>query len=246
MVDRVFIVGIQRCGTTFLYHLLDNHPQIVMAKPVRPEPKVFLSDSVTGDPSGYDALLFPDKPPEQMRGEKSTSYLDHEPALRRIAVTFPDAFYLVVLRDPVERALSHYRFSVDNGLETRSVEEAMLQDIEGREPAYDSKLSVSPFRYVRRGRYYEQLLTLARQVPYENTRVVLFEALLADPALVSGIYRFLRVDDHPNATVDPRETNTSVATIDVSTRVRQVLRDYYAPLNQALAGFLGRELDVWQ
>ena len=105
MVERFFIAGIQRCGTTFLYHLLDSHPQIAMAKPVRPEPKVFLTDSFTSDPDGYDALLFPENPSAQVRGEKSTSYLDHDAALRRISVTFPEAKFLVLLRDPVERAL---------------------------------------------------------------------------------------------------------------------------------------------
>ena len=59
MVERAFIVGVQRCGTTFLYHLLDQHPQITMARPVRPEPKVFLSDSVTGDAAAYDTKSFP-------------------------------------------------------------------------------------------------------------------------------------------------------------------------------------------
>ena len=62
MADRCFIVGVQRCGTTYLYHLLNDHPEIVMASPVRPEPKVFLHDRVTGDPAGYDRLVFPHGP----------------------------------------------------------------------------------------------------------------------------------------------------------------------------------------
>src|SRR5262245_35557105 len=40
------IAGAPRSGTTWLYHLLDRHPQIYMARPVRPEPKFFLVDEL--------------------------------------------------------------------------------------------------------------------------------------------------------------------------------------------------------
>jgi hypothetical protein len=43
--DHFFIVGAQRSGTTYLYHLLSEHPSINMATPVWPEPKFFLIDT---------------------------------------------------------------------------------------------------------------------------------------------------------------------------------------------------------
>ncbi len=246
MVDRVFIVGIQRCGTTFLYHLLNSHPQIAMATPVRPEPKVFLSDSVTGDPGGYDALLFPDDPAAKLRGEKSTSYLDHDPALRRISATFPEAMYVVALRDPVERALSHYRFSVENGVEHRSVEEAITGDLEGREPDYDQSISVSPFAYVRRGRYLEQLLRLERYATYDRMTVVISEELALEAIKVADVFRLLGVDSSFRTPVGTLPTNQSQLSLHITPSLRDTLQSYFAPLNADLESYLGRALDGWQ
>jgi hypothetical protein len=246
MTDRIFIVGIQRCGTTFLYHLLDSHPQIAMAKPVRPEPKVFLNNLVTGDPGGYDALLFPDDPEAKVRGEKSTSYIDHDAALRRIGATFPEARYLVALRDPVERALSHYRFSVDSGLEHRSVEEAIIGDLEGREPEYDRSISVSPFAYVRRGHYLEQLLRLERHTHQTHIKVVINEELGEDGAEVADAYRFLKVDPSVRPRTCAIPTNKSTSQTHLPPSLRRTLQDHYAPLNAELEGYLGRALDRWQ
>ena len=46
MTRHFFIAGAQRSGTTYLYRLLDEHPEIEMAKPERPEPKFFLLDEL--------------------------------------------------------------------------------------------------------------------------------------------------------------------------------------------------------
>ena len=64
---------------------------------------------------------------------------------------------LVLLRDPVQRALSNWRFSTDHGLETRPVEEALRADLDGEQPWDPAATSVSPFAYVRRGRYADHL-----------------------------------------------------------------------------------------
>ncbi len=84
--EHFFIVGAQRSGTTYLYRTLDEHPEIEMAKPVRPEPKFFLQ----GDLSAYThddylGLFFGNKAGAKLRGEKSTSYIESEHAARQIS-----------------------------------------------------------------------------------------------------------------------------------------------------------------
>ena len=246
MTERCFIVGVQRCGTTYLYHLLNDHPEIVMASPVRPEPKVFLDDRVAGDPAGYDRAIFPADPAGTVRGEKSTSYLDHERALERIEKTFPHARYLVALRDPVERALSHYRFSVAAGVERRDIATAVRDDIAGKEPSYDDTISVSPFAYVRRGNYVDSLRRLGRYVAQEHVHVVVLEELVDDPTVRTQVYRYLGVDDGHVADVPPTATNSSNSGSVLPARVRSVLQEYFAPLNAELAAYLGRAIDRWQ
>jgi hypothetical protein len=154
MNDHFFIAGAQRSATTYLYHLLAEHPEIEMAQPVRPEPKFFLVDELFEHGLAYyRERFFPGKPGARLRGEKSTSYMESEIAAQRIARCFPESHILFLLRDPIERAISNYWFSVNNGLESLPLEEAFRRE-EERWQQYDrSRVSVSPYAYLRRGRY---------------------------------------------------------------------------------------------
>src|SRR5262245_37213050 len=117
MHDHFVIIGAQRCGTTYLTRLLDEHPDVEMAKPFRPEPKFFLDDGAFGRGlDHYDARFFTDDR-ARVRGEKSTSYIESELAIERIASLLPDAQVVVVVRDPVSRAVSNHRFSTEHGVE---------------------------------------------------------------------------------------------------------------------------------
>ena len=112
VTDYFLVVGAQRCGTTYLRTLLDEHPSIVMATPSQPEPKVFLDDDVVRRGlEWYDATWFAGAPAGALRGEKSTSYLE-VPALRSTgcAPCSGTRWILVQLRDPVARAVSNWRF----------------------------------------------------------------------------------------------------------------------------------------
>lgn len=245
--ERVFIVGAQRCGTTYLYRLLDSHPDIAMAAPVRPEPKIFLSDAVTGDPDAYDALLFPAAPSARVRGEKTTSYLELAVALDRIAATFPAAHVVVVVRDPVERALSNHRFSVDHGLEDLSADDALLADLDGRERPYDrSRISVSPYAYVRRGHYLRYLRQVERRFPAERVHVVVFEDLVAGDDALRRLYGALGVDPTHCPRVTGTVTNASHAAVTLADTTRARLREHFAGPNAALARHLRRPLNAWQ
>ena len=61
MTEHFFIIGAQRSGTTYLYHLLDEHPEICMARPLRPEPKFFLKNELYARGlEYYETCYFPD------------------------------------------------------------------------------------------------------------------------------------------------------------------------------------------
>jgi hypothetical protein len=75
MHDHFVIIGAQRCGTTFLSHLLDEHPDVEMAKPFRPEPKFFLDEEQFARGLDYYDRRFFTEDRTRVRGEKSTSYI---------------------------------------------------------------------------------------------------------------------------------------------------------------------------
>jgi hypothetical protein len=155
---HLLIIGGQRCGTTLLYELLDGHPEIAMAKPRRPEPKVFLSDELSSQGiDWYHSTFFGHATDEVVYGEKSTSYIEDPDASTRAAAMLGAATIVVQLRDPVTRAVSNWRFSTRHGAEDRTLVQALTENLAGPRAWDPTVTSVSPFAYLERGRYSDYL-----------------------------------------------------------------------------------------
>lgn len=235
---HVLVVGAQRCGTTLLHDLLAAHPQVAMARPARPEPKVFLRHDHV-DPAAYRAEFFGHAGDALVLGEKSTSYLESPVVPERVAQTLGSPQIVVQLRDPVARAVSNWSFSRDNGLESRPLAEALRADL--AEPAgWDrERSSVSPFAYVRRGHY---VADLARWTERFDVHVQLLEELLADRAVLGDLYAWLGVDPDVRPDVGEEPVNASGPAEDLDAEVLAELRDHYRDSDAALAEMLGRPL----
>lgn len=248
MIDHVcFIVGAQRSATTYLYHLLAAHPEIEMARPTKPEPKFFITDALfERGLDYYQSTYFEGKPDAWLRGEKSTSYMETEKAAQRIAANYPQAKILFLLRDPVERAISNYWFSHNNGLETLSIEEAFRRE-DQRWKDYDpAKVSVSPFAYLRRGCYIENLQMYECYFPLEQLKVIIHEQLIGSPEVVADLYAYLGVQANfmPSG-LDQKVNSAEKDTLEISPRLRHELNEYFAEPNLKLAQHLGVSLDEW-
>ena len=241
--DYFVIVGAQRCGTTYLSRLLDEHPEIEMAKPTRPEPKFFLDDArYARGLAFYESQYFSD-PPTRVRGEKSTSYIESELAAQRIKSMMPGAVVVVVLRDPVQRAVSNYRFSAQEGYEDLPLELALRSSDADSRPWDPSRFSVSPYAYLPRGRYVEYLECYARHIPREQIHVVFFEELVAGKQVVAALYGRLGVDSGFRPLGRGAVANASSGDDEsIDPRLASELRDYFADSDRRLAEFLGRLL----
>jgi hypothetical protein len=247
MSEHFFITGAQRSGTTYLYRLLDEHPHIEMAKPVKPEPKFFYSDSLfTKGLEFYRNRYFDPQSNVQLRGEKSTTYIESEKTARRIAACFPQAKILFILRDPIERAISNYWFSVNNGWETLPLEAAFLQE-ETRWADYDpEEISVSPYAYLRRGVYIDYLLMYESYFPPENIKVLLFEQFIGSQTHVLSLFAFLGVSPFIPATLQSKVNRGHKPNTSLTAELRQYLVDYFAGPNARLAEHLNISLAVWR
>ena len=155
-----------------------------MARPARPEPKVFLSDEVVepGRASGTAAPGSRTPTDRDLLGEKSTSYLESaEAAIRGCRAVLGDARIVVQLRDPVERAVSNWRFSRATAWRTARSPRRSTSNLDGPARAWDpQRTSVSPYAYLERGRYAEQLGPWLDAFP-GLVRVQFLEDLVADP-----------------------------------------------------------------
>jgi hypothetical protein len=239
-----FIIGAQRSGTTFLYHQLNEHPEICMAKPVRPEPKFFLDYKLFEKGRDYYINQFFEGCTEKVRGEKSTSYIEFDEAQKRIKSFFPDAKVIIVMRNPVKRALSNYQFSYKNGFEKRTPEEVFVQK---KKNDYNGKMpSVSPFDYLKRGEYIRYLKPVYQHFDSSQIMPVVFENLIADIHYLKEIYRFLGVDNNFEPGSFNQVINASEQKFNVSEEVNQALHQHFMPYNRELEDFLKINLDIWK
>lgn len=252
MSEHFFVVGAQRCGTTYLHRVLHEHPEIVMAEPVRPEPRFFYESALYAKGlDWYEATYFPNDD-DRLRGEKSVGYLESDASAQRIADAYPGAPILVMLRDPIARAISHYWFTVENGLEDLPIEEALVREDEGR-VATDAEwfiakgqiIAANPYLYLRRGRYVEDLRRWVPLFGRERIHIMIFEDTVGNEAALSDLYRFLGVDSGFRPAELRSVVNAAPGDRSIPDDLEQHLTDYFEPHNQALAEEFSLDLSSW-
>jgi hypothetical protein len=237
------VIGAQRSGTTYLHTLLDAHPEITMARPARPEPKVFCDpDASAKGLRWYHDTYFRHARDELILGEKSTSYLEDGTAAARAREMLGEPHVLVVLRDPVERAVSNWRFSTENGLETRPLERALRENLT-QEATWDRGVtSVSPFAYLERGRYLDYLVPWMAVFP-RTVHVLFLPELVDDETTVERLWKALGVgpgdfSEHPTEPVNENEGGPPTLSKDLL----GTLKSYFEASDRALSAHLGRSL----
>lgn len=239
---HLLIVGAQRSGTTWVHDLLAGHPDIAMARPARPEPKVFLSaeDSARGR-EWYVSTFFAHADGERVLGEKSTSYLEYAEAADRAAAMLGDPLVLAVLRDPVRRARSHWAFSTDHGYEDRPLAEVLERNLEGPLPWEPGRTSVSPYAYLERGRYTDYLQPWLDRFG-DDVVVAFTEELTTDAAARDRLLERLGVD--PALAVPPEGAvnRSSHPAPELDDALLARLRGYFQDSDRALSALVGRPL----
>lgn len=127
-INKFYIIGAQKAGTTALWRYLSLHPEISM--PTDKESPFFLSKGLIS--AGWDTHVsnsFQTKPNTTIEGSASPYYMCYPIAAKRIARQFPDAKFIIILRDPIERAYSHYSMLRRIGNENRSFEQAVSEQL---------------------------------------------------------------------------------------------------------------------
>jgi hypothetical protein len=240
---HLLVIGGQRCGTTYLYAMLDAHPDIAMARPARPEPKVFMSETLAGRGlEWYHTTYFAHATTEAVLGEKSTSYLEDPDAAARAASTLGAAQILVQLRDPVARAVSNWRFSTRHGLEDRPLDRALEETLVASRDWDRAVSSVSPFAYLERGRFIDYLEPWYAAFP-DTLHIRFLEDVVAGHATAGDLYAAVGVDPtfRPPAEGQPVNESEGPPPALGDDLVRR-LRDYFRKSDLRLTERLGRPL----
>jgi hypothetical protein len=192
-MPNFLIVGAMKSGTTALYYYLEQHPQIYMS-PVK-EPNFFCaeedSDGNFATRLGAYQDLFRGVSGEKAIGEASHCYLYEPEAAARIQEYIPDAKLIAVLRNPVDRAYSHFLHMVRSGSEPLT---DFAQALREEETGGYQKRNVRD--YIDRGRYHDQLKRYFNAFSRDQVKVYLYEDLSNAPVdTIQDAFRFLGVDD---------------------------------------------------
>ncbi len=248
-----FIIGgAPRCGTSWLYHLLDLHPGIYMAKPLKPEPKFFLIDEVYNNGIEYYAQTwFADVPEGMTAGEKSTNYLESAAAAARLHEHMPKVKLVFILREPVGRAFSNYQWSVMNGLEQEDFSTALSLEKKRQETLPEKLRYARPWSYFSRGLYAELLEAYFRLFSREQMLILRYEDIRQNPEGLSvRLHRFLGVSPRPAdsrglGVINAAKTENNKRAV-MQPEVRKALHEAYAGPNRKLAELLGKDFHLWE
>lgn len=246
-MNNLFIVGAQRSGSTYLYQALDSHPQVTMARPLQPEPKFFLSaQAVELGKEYYEESYYPDRKLDtRYLGEKSASYIESPDAARRIKSFYPNARILMILRDPVQRAYSNYRFSVMHMLEPLNFADAVGEEAE-RLQSSTFTTSVTPYAYRQRGHYMNYIESYLQMFDASQLCVLIFEEFVNNRASLQQLFGWLGVNQDFVPSSLKEAFNQTTGRKENHLEVFRDLAFGYQDSIARLEGWLGREIEIWR
>jgi hypothetical protein len=243
------IIGEKKCGTTFLYHLLGQHPLVQPAA----SKELHFFDRHFDEGIEWYRRCFPSPKQRDKRqtitGE-ATPYMSHRLAPERMAQVVPKARLIALLRNPVERAYSDYQMVARKERETRTFEEAIRAAAKARLPEGDhpgpgdSRHRYHYRRYLYRSLYIDQLLRWTRYFDKEQILVLKSEDFFESPIeTLKVVLEFLDLPEwEPEAEKlmgGKRNEGRYEREMDPATRRR--LEEYFEPYNQRLYDFLGTD-----
>lgn len=192
-----FILGAAKSGSTSLYCYLKQHPDIFLTAIKEP---TFFSEGhqVIQNPITYFEL-YDQVCTEKILGEASHVYLTNPSTAKVLKALFPNAKFVIILRNPADRAYSLYHHMRRVGLEYINTFE---KAIEMEEKRYNSQrfLKTCPqylynYLYFRSGLYGEQLQRYFSIFSPEQFHVIKFENFIVDPINhLQLIFQFLNID----------------------------------------------------
>jgi hypothetical protein len=235
------ILGAQKCGTSSLHNYLVQHPRVIA--PLLKEVHYFDVNYTEGEAWYRSHFGRVDEP--GLNIDSSPYYLFHPAVPKRLKSLLPDARLIVMFRDPVRRAYSHYWHQRDEGREQLSFEEAIRAEPErlGDAEAQLLRGTITQsrehrlFSYLARGRYAEQMERWLALFPREQFHCVLFEDFVRRPLeSLNAAFSFLGLEPLSSAQLEARNTRR-YPPMNEETAAR--LHEYFRPHNARLESQLG-------
>lgn len=236
------IIGVQKAGTTTLQEQLCQHSMIF---PPRAKELHFFDENWENGERWYRAN-FPAFKKDSVVGEATPFYAFHPLVPERMAKVVPDVKVILMVRDPVLRAFSHYNMSVRKGSEQRKFREAVLDEldkgVDGKLKKNDKEGNKKQKRhsYIARGRYAEQLKRWLKHFGRDQILVVALEDVSENPeSELARIFAFLNLPSEKVELIHPR--NTGKYKSEMAAETQDLLSNYFKSYNEEFFELVGRE-----
>ena len=246
------VIGAQKGGTGSFFHLLIRHPHV---EPAAVKELHYFDNFFEEEDVEWYRGCFP-KPRwkdghRTVTGEATPKYMFDPPVARRMAEVAPQARLIALLRNPVDRAYSHYHHQIRNGVVTRSFQEAIEAEEKNLRVEWPKALEDENYAwnygqhssYLARGLYADQLLRWSKFFGKEQMLVLKSEDFFRRPAdTLKLVCDFLGLPDwEPDPSELGKKRNSGkYEKMDPATR--RWLEDFFEPHNQRLYEYLGTDL----
>lgn len=255
LMPGFIIIGAQRCGTTSLYNYLAKHPGVLPA--LQKEVHFFdynFKKGIAWYRSHFQSHLYKYYFRRRLKqdcitGEASPYYIFHPHASKRIHETIPKVKLIILLRNPIDRAYSHYHLEIRLGNETLSFEDAIEKEedrLHGeiekiRENEHYYSFNHINYSYLTRGIYVDQIRYWMRFFQKEQILILRSEDFYDNPPII-----FRKVIDFlglPAYELNEYKKYNKANYQKMEKAIRKRLIDYFAPHNQRLYDILGESFD---
>jgi len=197
MLPNFIIAGAAKAGTTSLFHYLSEHPEIFMSNPK--EVNFFTCKEIKDQKLYYDSFLidnlesyknlFSNASNYKAIGEGSVSSLFYKNTPKKIKNLIPDIKIIILLRNPIDRAFSHYLMDYKLGLINDSFDDIVFRKSNSK------NLDLYFQQYLELGKYYNQIKRYLDIFNKDQVKIFLQEDLFSNTQnVVKEIYNFLNVD----------------------------------------------------
>lgn len=238
------VAGAQKCGTTALHFFLEKHPQIAL--PNKQELHFFDDEEVFAKKEVNYHLLHDSFRPGRnatIAGENTPSYTYWKPAMERIWSYSKGIKLIILLRNPVLRAFSHWNMQRERGYDTLDFLDAIREEKNRRQEAWP--LQSRRFSYIDRGFYSEQLERVFQFFPREQVHVIKFEDFRAgQSSTMKDLFQFLGVAPLPG--LRNRERNAIPYARDMTNSERQYAAAFFKEEIPKVERLLGWDCSDWQ
>ena len=273
-LPNFLIVGAQKCGTTSLYDILNEHPEANISS-VKDINFFSLENKFTLGVEYYSSYFNKPLKKHKITGEASPGYMNYPRVAEKIYHNLGEVKIVMILRDPIKRAYSQY-WDNRRHLKEYLSEDEIIRDYLSTE--YDSASK----GYFSRGVYIQYIEEYLKYFSRDKMHIMIFEDLLKNPKKeLSELYDFLGIDNSEQFLKLPKPSNSSTIWLNPiynfllknpgytkripiharrlfffgkkraykyelpSQKTMKILQDFYRPWNEKLEDFLGYKLTGW-